>query len=421
MVKSMELSGYEQHKRVMAQRYARGKTSWIYLISLPLQLVATHLPIPDPEQPFPGNRRVNTRHAELFGKYWRENPGAWATPPLLLDTLYPLKDGFEAEYEVAGVEFGTLKLPHNSAAELEILDGQHRILGWKMAMDQLASELKDARGDLQRSVQSENEVGVQTFRAKVQLLTEQQARLSQEYVTLEILEGITIEEHKQIFSDIANNAKGITKSVTVSFDRRSVLNRVASDLAENSDLLAGRVDLEKDRVVGGNENFISGRNLVDIVRHVTVGIDGRMTVRREGDMKESAIADMAEAFFETLISSFDDLREMESEEISPVELRGKSMLGSPTMLRALAGAYHELAVDISDERHAHVTKSGDAEARALFTSMSPHMGYPVAKEWLATGLFPNKDARTPSSRAQDLRSLSEVIAAWSKEGSPFEQ
>lgn len=415
----MELSGYVQHKQVMAQRYHKGRDRWIYLISLPLHLIPSHLPIPDPEQPFPGNRRVSVRHAEGFGQYWRDNPGQWATPPLLLDTVYPLKQGFEPIYEVSGVEFGTLDLPHNSAAELDILDGQHRILGWKRAIDQLAAEMKDARMQLQSSRQHEDEVGMQTYQKKIDELTLVQERLSSEFVTLEILEGITVEEHKQVFSDIANNAKGITKSVTVSFDRRSVLNRVAMDLAENHQLLADRVDMEKDRIVGGNENYVSGRNLVDIVRHVVVGIDGRMTARREADMKESSIADMAEQYLRALVDSFPVLQQLEDGEIMPADLREKSLLGSTTMLRVLAGAYHILAVDISDERHAHVTSAGDTTARELFSSLSDQMNYPISDIWFGTGLFPTRDAKAPSSRAQDLKELTRTIARWGQDGLPF--
>lgn len=418
MAKKLELSGYEQHKEVMAQRYRKGNHRWVYIISLPLHLIPTHLPIPDPETPFPGNRRVNKRHADKFGEYWRSTE-KWATPPLLLDTMYPLGKGFESEFEVAGVEFGRLKLPHNSAAELDILDGQHRILGWKSAIDGIAQDLKSARMELQRSREAENESGVQIYAAKVEALTLEQERLHTEYVTLELMEGITLEDHKQVFHDIAVNARGITKSVTVSFDRRNVLNRIAMDLAETHELLAGRVDMEKDRVVGGNENLVSGRNLVDLVRHVALGIDGRMTARRESEMRESALADMAELFLKALTDCFPDMQKVMDDEVEAVDLRERSLLASPTVLRVLAGAYHIIAVDLSDETRPHVTAEGDAKARKLFAELSGHMAFPVEDGWLATGFFPSKESKAPSSRAQDLKALTKEIADWADEGTPF--
>lgn len=419
MVEKMSLSGYEQHKQVMAQRYHLGKSGWVYLISLPLQLVATHLPIPDPDQPFPGNRRVSLKHATAFSRYWRSNAGTWAVPPLMLDTVYPLKEGFEPKYEAGGVELGVLALPHNSAAELDILDGQHRILGWKIATDQIALELKDARTELARSKEVENAEGVQIFEKKVTALSDEQKRLITEFVTLAILEGVSTERHKQIFSDIANNAMGITKSVTVSFDRRSVLNRVAMDLAEHSSLLGGRVDFEKDRVTGSNPNLISGKNVSDLVRHAVLGIDGRMTARREGEIKESAIADIAENFLAALVEGFPQLEDVAAGDLEPIDFRTESLLSSATMLRVLAGAYHIIAVDISDEKLAHVTGEGHQEAVALFEELADHMSYPIASEWMDTEVFPSADAKAPSSRSQDLKFLTTTVAGWADNGVPF--
>lgn len=106
--------------------------------------------------------------------------------------------------------------------------------------------------------------------------------------------------------------------------------------------------------------------------------------------------------------------------VRSLEVREQSLLGSSTMLRVLAGAHHSMAVDLSDERHAHVTTAGDARARQLFSAMSGHMGYPVAPEWLATDVFPTKDAKAPSSRAQDLKALTTAIAGWGEGQSPFE-
>lgn len=413
MPERLELSGYDQHKVVLAQRYQRGPGRWVYMISLPLHLVPTHLPIPDPDVPFPGNRRVNRLHADRFAQYWRKDP-KWATPPLLLDTVYPLSDGFSGLYATAGVEFGKLALPHNSATELDILDGQHRILGWKLVSDQLAQELKKARTDLQLSRDVANDVGVAEAERRVALLTGEQNRLTSEYVSLEVMEGITIDEHKQIFHDIAANAKGISKSLTVSFDRRSVLNRIAMDLAENHPLLGGRVDMEKDRIQGSNENLISGRSLVDLVRHVTLGIDGRMTVRREGEMRESAIADLAEAFLAALTDSFPSLRSVMDGDMEPFDLREKSLLGSATVLRVLAGAYHDLAVSLEDAAMPFVVRAGDAKARKLFKSLSHDMSFPVGSRWMSTGYFGDPSAKAPSSRAQDLKGLSKKIASWAE-------
>ena len=417
MVQELALSGYDDRKQLLAQRYTRDGKS-LFIVSLPIHLVATHLPIPSPETPFEGNRRVNETHARKFGEYWRDNT-KWATPPLLLDTTFPLTKEFEPKFEAGGVEFGILYLPHNSSSELEILDGQHRVLGWKLITDRIIDELKRAREDLMRSKQAEDPVGIQHYEDKVTVLDAQVSRMRKEYITLEILEGVTVAEHKQYFHDIAVNAKGITKSVTVGFDRRNLMNRVAITLAESDPLLDGRVEMEKDRVTGVNENFVSAKNVVDLVKAAAIGIDGRMTIRREKTFKESAIESLADRFFNALRESFPDLQKVADEELHTVDLRSNSLLGSATILRVLAGAYNLIAVDSTDEDNPYVVDAGDKEARALFERLAPHMGLPIEDGWFDTGYFPERTSKAPSSRAQDLTGLAARTAAWSRVGSIF--
>ena len=70
-IQTLTLSGYDDRKQLLAQRFTRDGKS-LFVVALPIHLVATHLPVPDPNQPFEGNRRVNETHATKFGEYWRE-------------------------------------------------------------------------------------------------------------------------------------------------------------------------------------------------------------------------------------------------------------------------------------------------------------------------------------------------------------
>lgn len=409
------LSGYGDKKELLAQRYTLAGKS-VFIVALPLNLVPTHLPIPDPDQPFPGNRRVSVSHAVKFGEYWRANDKC-ATPPLLLDTMWPLTKDFEPKFTAGGVEFGVLRLPHASAKALEILDGQHRILGWTRIHEAMNEEMKAALESYSVAKSAGNAESEAMWMEKIAAIEADLDRMRTEFVTLEILEGLTQEEHKQLFADIANYAKGITKSVTVAFDHRSVLNRVAIQVAEDAPLLEGRVDFEKDRVVGGNEAFISGRNLSDLVRHVAVGIDGRMTARREKTFSETQIENLVTGFIDALTESFPQLKELaDDESISAVDLRETTLLGSPTVLRCLAGAYHDLAVTGLDDDKPVATAAGIKKAKKLFADLAPHMGLPISKEWFETGFFAEKTSKAPSSRAQDLKGLTDTLVGWADDG-----
>lgn len=416
-VQQLNLSGYEASKELVAQRYYRDGKG-VYVIALPISLISSHLPIPDPAQPFEGNRTVNVSHAASFGDYWLENR-RWAAPPLLLDTNYPLSAEFDTKLEAGGVQFGVVKLPHNSNEEFQILDGQHRILGWTMAIRKVLDQLKQARESLQLAKQSDDANGITLWQKKVDGLVALQQRAVKEHVTLEIWEGVSAVDHKQAFHDIAVNAKGITKSVTMRFDQRVLLNRVAQELTQSVELLDERVDPNVDTVRGSSPYLISGKTLVDIVRATAIGISGYMTRRRKSAFKDAAIEKIGRTYFETLVDCFPDFQTLAAGEESVVELRKRSLLGSSTVLRVLAGVFHDVAVDLSDEDHPHVSAVGLQRVRKLFGDLAPHMHLPIAPEWVDTTFFPGPDSRAPSSRTQDLRGLTAEIGRWATDGVPF--
>lgn len=415
----LSLSGYDDRKELLAQRYHRAGKS-LFVIALPIHLISSHMPIPDPDEPFEGNRTVSTSRAAAFGEYWRQNV-KWATPPLLLDTLVPLSDDFTPRSTVSGVDFGIIRLPHNSSSDLQILDGQHRILGWTIAARKIGEELKRAREKAVRAGDRGDAGALEMARREIARLTAEQERLRSEYVTVEILEGVTLDDHKQYFHDIATNAKGITKSLTASFDRRSPVNRVAMDVAEQHPLLVDRVDFETDTVRGRNDNWISGKNLTDIVSALTIGSGASMTVRRKRLLKDEAVGTVVISFLDALLDELPVLRRMVDGELDTVRLRETSLLGSPTILRGFAGAYHEVAVDASVEGSPQVIPSGHARMKKLFSLLADEMGLPINDGWYATGLFPNRDSAAPGSKTQELRELAKLITRWARTGEPFKQ
>ncbi|GAA2027570.1 DNA sulfur modification protein DndB [Pseudokineococcus marinus] len=408
------LSGYRAKLEVLATRYGQGARSY-FDIALPLHLIPTHLPIPDPEQPFEGNRRVDLNHAQKFAAYWRNNP-KWTAPPLLLDTNAELGQAFEVKARAFGVEIGVLALPHNAVNVLDILDGQHRILGWTIAARDIARELKEQREQLRASRSVGDDVGVSVRTGKIAELEALEQRLQTEYVTLQVVEGITVAEHKQAFADITNNAKGITKSKTVEFDSVSVINRVTRELAETHELLAGRIDFERDRTQRNNTALLSARNLSDIVKHVALGISGRMNVRREAAYKDQLVTQLVQAYLDTLVQAFPRLSDVAADETSPVDLRRDSLLASPTILRVLAGVFYELAIDVDDDMPS-LDRAGTQRAEDFFTRLAPHMDAPVTKTnpLFASGVF-EEGAMAPSSRSQDLRRLVTWLTGWAQAG-----
>ena len=414
-IEQFHLSGYDDRKELLAQRYNRAGKS-LFVIALPLHLIPSHLPIPDPAEPFEGNRKVNLPHATGFGDYWRANI-KWATPPLLLDTVYPLSQEFTPHSSTAGVEFGVLKLPHNSGTELQILDGQHRILGWKVVSTKISLELKAAYEAAVRAKEMGDPISIQVTTKKIESLKQDQARLRTEYVTVEILEGVTPEDHKQYFHDIAVHAKGITKSLTTSFDRKDPINRISMDLATSHPLLREHVDFEIDTVRGAkNRNWISGKNLRDIVTVLAIGGGTNMTARKKDAINENYVTQICTKFFDCLGQEFKELESLSEGGMAPAQVREQSLLGSSTMLRALAAAYWSLAVDASDEKAPYVSATGEHRVRNLFGSLNGRMSLPIDLGWLSTGVFPDASSSAPGARSQELKMLSSILIEWANSG-----
>jgi hypothetical protein len=413
--RELNLSGYSDHRELLAQRYTRAGKS-LFVIALPIHLIPSHMPQPDPDEPFEGNRKVNPKRASDFSDYWRQNK-KWATPPLLLDTTYPLSADFEVHTTVSGVDFGILRLPHQSESELQILDGQHRILGWSVTAKRVADESRRYR-ELKLRAEDAGDMAkiVEVDHLLVRLDAERE-RLRSEYVTVEILEGVTLDDHKQYFHDIATNAKGITKSLTASFDRRKVVNRVSQSLIENHPLLKQNVELESDTVRGRNENWISGKNVTDIVTAVTLGMGRTMTAKREAEADEEAIVRVATAFFDAIVQEFPVLAEIASGDRRPNSLRGNSLLASPTVLRAMAGAYYGIAVD-DRSGPPTVTHGGDRRMRKLMKDLALRMPLPIDDGWWATGLFDTRQSEAPGSRTQNLKELAAKFTELSLAPSP---
>lgn len=406
------LSGYSDTRDLLATRFQRGTGRQVYVIALPLHLVPSSLPRPNPDEPFEGNRTVKAKHAREFAEYWRSNE-KWACPPIMLDTVANLV--FEAKYSTQGVEVGILKLPHNSDGILDILDGQHRILGWSYAVEDVRRELKTWRASALENTELGNDIGLQQANEKVLELEALESRMTNEYVTMELMTGVSIKDHKQAFADISNNALGITKSKTVEFDSSSILNRLTRDLAASHPLLQDRVDFEVDRVLGQNTNILSARNVSDILRTAMLGLGGRMTKPREKTYAryETQLETFAATFFDTLSSAFEDLELVELGEIEVAELRKRSMVTSPTMLRVFAGAFHNVAVEMRDDVPT-IRTDKLAEIEEFFKTLSPHMGGPVrtGNAWMTTGAFREEGGMAPQSSSQAFKDLTAEVTAW---------
>ncbi len=389
------VTGMNTPFRFVATRYLQGGRV-TYSVDLPLEQVPDVLPMPDPARPTPGNRRVNEIHAKSFGRYVRETP-EWVAPPLLIRD--PGECRFERQINVGGMEIGILSVPRSARLSLKIIDGQHRILGVHLALRDLQFDL-DRLGDA-RARERDEHARAELDTRSAQLAAER-ARFADEHFSLQIYVEDQPAGYEQMFFDVADNALGINQAIKVRFDSRKTVNRTLEEACRHA-LLRDRVDLEQDRITGPNQNLVGAKHVADFVRTIEVGVAGRIGRKVEEGLDEGRLVERFNNFMDVLVTSFGDLTGVADGTVSPADLRARSLLGSITMLRVLAGAYHNLSEEHDDD-----------EIAEFFALLDPHMVGPVSvgSIWLTETAEFALGALGPNARAQSVKQLTATITGW---------
>ena len=398
-----KITGYSPEDSYLATKYTQGSRH-VFDFELPLHAIPHIFPVPDPDRPTLGNRRVKLGHAKSFGQYVREHE-AWVAPGLLMRA--PDVFTFEPLKTLGGVSFGILKVPRSARDDIRIIDGQHRILGLDIAVQDVAREIDEVREAIVNAKRDKNAALVAHEERRLKQLERQRHRLEREFMAVQVHVEMDADRFKQMFYDVADNALGITQAVKVRFDGRKVMNR-ALDAAMRHAMVRDRVDAEQDRIGGQNPNLLGAKHVVDLVRTVNIGVSGRVSRRQEAELDEGALVQRFNEFADVMLEAFSDLAQVADGTLDPVDLRKRSLLGSSTMLRVMAGAYHELG------RKGYT----DDEIAEFFGKLAPAMAAPVTSKspWMKTkaakaGVFA-EGAMAPTARRQDIRNLADEIADW---------
>lgn len=407
-----KLGGYVETDDYIAQKLVQGGRTH-YLLVLPLARVVTTMPIPDPAVPFNDNREVKASHAKGFANYVRTHAN-WHAGCLTARTMAGATsfEPFEGG-QVGNLQFGVLKVPRNARSEFKIVDGQHRILGIKYLIDSLNEDLMSATSTLAKAHRIGSEkAAIEQFQREVANLKKIIERVEGDGIGVELVVEDDTDLAKQIFVDVANNALGVRKAITAAFDQTKVVNRALNELLDGNcdDLLHDRIDVQKDRVVGSNSNFLGAGSVSDIIRTVVVGINGRVSAAQEKILDHKVLARDANKFFEVLRHSFPELAAIAIGDKLPSEVRKVSILGSSTMVRVLAGVFYEL-------RERGVSFVDIIE---FFTKLSHHTLAPVTSHSTSGRLWLNattegafaEGANAPGSRSQAVKALVGAIVGW---------
>lgn len=407
--------GAMQPLKLPAHRYQQGGRI-TYSVPLSLAMVRELVERPDPQRPLPGNRIVSEPRAKAFSEYLGDNN--FVCPPLGV-RVHPDEVTFTQHWGADGIAWGEISIPRNVLTR--ILDGQHRTLGIYIREDVLREKIEKQRNAIAGAEQNGNKDILPELRRTLKKYQDQHGRLSSDFLTVEIIEA-TGDEGKQMFVDIARNAKGVNPDFTTELDQRSVTNRIAVELAEEHPLLQNRVETGQTRPFRGqsNPNLMGAKGVADIVRGVLVGGSGRVGKNKEEEFtrNQADASARVKTFLDILLASFEDLRAVKESEISPIDLRKESMLGSLTVLRVLAAAYHELTKP--KEGDDGVDPMSRSETQTFFRSLEPKLReIPIEQDglWASTGFF-QVGASAPLASQGAIAGLTKQLVSWAREGLP---
>ena len=298
-----------------AHRFRQGGRD-VYAFALNLETLDTLLPDRlDDRVVKPPNRPLTPSHAKKIQNYL-EGPANWLLGTLLLGIS---RDGLEfrpyMEDPGANSTVGELRIRRDRADSMKMFDGQHRRRAIKDALRELgdstkASSLKKASLPVMMYVED------------------------------------SMEALQQMFADAALT-RTIERNTITRFDRRDAFNLAALQVAEESELFRGRVEMERASVSRSSHCIIAINQLAMTLKTLEVGLPGRVSKDRNDSYLlnlESLLArclEWADEFMPAARDEYNDLKVGEIDNSDIPQERAKTMAFNATVIRILAGCYHE--------------------------------------------------------------------------------
>ena len=399
-------SGYATHDEYWATKLTQGGRT-VYSIDLSIPQVVTTIPRPDPAVPLEGNRRITPSRSKRFAEYVRQHD-RYVCPPLLVRAPMGEFDFKDANQVAGGTTFGVLAVPKLARQAIRIIDGQHRVLGFHVLWDEIEADLQKFREQKAQAKRMGDRDTEKHFERRANDVIKERDRLAQERVRIDIVIVDDPKDFKQVFVDIADNQKGISGAVKARFDNTQVVNRALDDVLRHP-LLVGRVNEESDTIHKSSPFLLGANHVAQIIRALQVGATGRVSKRQEAELQDATVVREAMSFLDLLVDAFPGFSDVQDGSMDPSELRSKSVLGSATMLRTLAGVHFNLTRD-------HIGWTRD-EVKNFFELLEPHLKAPVDPKGLLMGTGAFKDgAMAPTARQGDITSLQTQLVEWATSG-----
>ncbi|MCY3800529.1 MAG: DGQHR domain-containing protein [Chloroflexi bacterium] len=292
----------------------------VYAFTLDLQTLDNLLPDRvDDRMVRDANRPLTKSHAKHIQDYLEDRPD-WLLGTLLLG-ISPDAVKFQSYIgdSDAPTNVGNLTVSAEGAASMKMFDGQHR-----------RRAIKDVLEALRHNA---------AFGEKLSSLKEAS-------LPVMVYAEDNIDALRQMFADAAHTRPIEANTVTV-FDRRDAFNVTAMRVAEESDLFAGRVEMERASVARGRPYLIAINQLARTLKTLELGYSGRLSrARNDAYMLDpeplfERCWTWADDFMPAAREEYDDLMAGDVDNSEIPQLRETTMAYNATVIRILAGCYHK--------------------------------------------------------------------------------
>ena len=277
------------------------------------------------------NRRFNTTHSQKIAEYIYDTED-WVLGSIMLgiDPDYVEFVPYDAE------SLGQIRI--SDTASIRILDGQHRRMAIHTVRDRLRQEIRAQKELLSKNGNSNS----------LKKLERKFERLGEMAIPVNLLEEGNENELRQMFADLAKT-RNIDAAAKARFDQRNPFNRAAVEIVEfeRSDLLSGRVEMERPTPVRSSNNLLSISQLARCLKELKYGFGSRASRDRireaENDYQELIDIGImwADEFLPNAREEYEDLFSIELEEDFVPKNRSKTVCYSVTVLQLMAGCFYE--------------------------------------------------------------------------------
>ena len=268
------------------------------------------------------NRRLTRSHAKNIQRYLDEKDD-WLLGSLMLGIASDAVefDPYPDERGGTNPNFGELRIRTDRLNTMRIFDGQHRRRAIQDILLELTGSTDNGRAKKLEALRSAS-------------------------MTIVLYVEDEIKTLRQMFVD-ASKTKPIEGHTVTRFDRRDAFSVVAVRLAENSRMLAGRVDMERSTVLRSSRYLLAVNQLATILKSLEVGYGRRVSrTRSEQHLRDIDVLydrciHWADVFVPSAREEYGGLLSGDISDAEIPQFHATSFAYEVTFFRLLAGCFYQ--------------------------------------------------------------------------------